>query len=63
MNDFAIVWLKQEKGPCVLCGAETGVGAVGWHLVDPIGPVCVACMLDREEVLGRVLQKARAQGN
>ena len=63
MPDFSIVWLKQEKGPCVLCGADTGVGAAGWYEGDPSGPVCDACMLDREEVLGVILQKARAQGN
>ncbi len=64
MSDFSIVWLKQPRGPCVLCGAETGVGAVGWrHQGDPIGPVCDSCMLKRERILGDLLRKARAQGN
>ena len=63
MSDFSIVWLKQEKGPCVLCGDETGVGAVGWHQENPIGPVCDACMLDRERTLGALLMKARAVDN
>ncbi len=64
MGDFSIVWLKQPKGPCVLCGAETGVGAVGWrHQGDPVGPVCDSCMLGREETLGDLLRLARAQGN
>ena len=63
MSDFAIVWLKQEKGPCVLCGDETGVGAVGWHQSNPIGPVCDACMLDRERILGVLLMKARVVDN
>ncbi len=62
MGDFSIVWLKQPRGPCVLCGAETGVGAVGWrHEGDPVGPV--SCMLDREETLGDLLKLVRAQGN
>lgn len=26
MGDFSIVRLKEQKGPCVLCGDETGVG-------------------------------------
>lgn len=64
MSDFSIVWLKEPKGPCVLCGAETGVGAVGWrHQGEPIGPVCDSCMRDREETLGGLLRLARAQGN
>jgi hypothetical protein len=63
MSDFSIVWLKEQKGPCVLCGGETCVGAAGWHQADPIGPVCDSCMLDRERILGALLRKARAQGN
>ncbi len=64
MGDFSIVWLKQQSGPCVLCGAEIGVGAVGWrHEGDPVGPVCDACMLNREETLGDLLKLVRAQGN
>ena len=64
MSDFSIVWLKEQKGPCVLCGDETGVGAVGWrHQGDPVGPVCDRCMLDRERILGELLRRARAQGN
>ena len=59
----SIVWLKDKKGPCVLCGGETDVGAVGWHQRDPIGPVCDACMLEREGFLGALLRKARAQSN
>ena len=64
MSDFSIVWPKQEKGPCVLCGDETGVGAVGWrHQGDPVGPVCDGCMVDRERTLGALLMKARAVDN
>ena len=51
--------------PCVLCGDdETGVGAVGWrHQGDSLGPVCDACMLDREQILRDLLKLARAEGN
>ncbi len=63
MSEYCIVWLKRKRGPCVLCGADTGVGAVGWHQADPIGPVCTACMLEREKILGDVLITARAQAN
>ena len=63
MSDVSIVWLKQPKGPCVLCGDETGVGAVGYHHADPIGPVCDSCMLEQERVLGELLRKVRAQSN
>ncbi len=63
MSDYSIIWLKQLKGPCVFCGDETGVGAVGYHLADPLGPVCDACMLERERALGILLRKARTQGN
>ena len=64
MSDFSIVWLKEQKGPCVVCGAETGVGAVGWrHQGGPVGPVCESCMLEREETVGDLLRMARAQGN
>lgn len=63
MSDFSVVWLKQLMGPCVLCGVKTGVGAVGWHQADPIGPVCDTCMLERERTLGDLLRMARAQGN
>ena len=64
MSNYVIVWLNQPRGPCVLCGDETGVGAVGRrHEGDPIGPVCDSCMLDRERLLGELLRKARAQGN
>ncbi len=56
MGDFSVVWLKQPRGPCVLCGAVTGVGAVGWrHQGDPVGPVCDT-MLDREDTLGELLE-------
>ena len=61
MSDFSIVWAEASKGPCVLCGTETGVGAVGWrHQGDPVGPVCDSCMLDREVVLGDLLKRTRA---
>ncbi len=65
MSDFCIVWLKREEGqgPCVLCDAEIGVGAVGWHQAEPFGPVCTACLLDRERILGDLLMKARARAN
>ncbi len=63
MSDFSIVWLKQRKGPCIFCGDQTGVGAVGFHHGDPIGPVCDSCMLERERLLGELLRKVRAQGN
>ncbi len=63
MSDFCIVWLKLQDGPCVFCGAEIGVGAVGWHQAEPIGPVCTACMLHRERILGDILMKARARAN
>ncbi len=44
MGDFSVVSLKEQKGPCVLCGAETGVGVVGWrHQGGPVGPVCDSC--------------------
>ncbi len=60
MSDFSIVWLKQKKGPCILCGNDTGVGAVGWrHKGDQVGPVCDDCMLDRDNTLGDVLRLAR----
>ena len=63
MSDFSIVWLEQVVGPCVLCGDDTGVGAVGWHQADPIGAVCDSCMLDQERILGALLIKARAVDN
>ncbi len=53
MSDFCIIFLKKKRGPCVLCGAETGVGAVGWHDANPFGPVCTACMLEQESSLAR----------
>ncbi len=63
MGDFAIVWLEQDKGPCVFCEDKTGVGAVGWHQAEPVGTVCDACMLERENILGVELKKARAPRN
>ncbi len=63
MSDYCIVWLKEQKGSCVLCGGETGVGAVGFHDADPIGPVCDSCMLEQERSLGDLLRTVRAQGN
>ncbi len=64
MGDFSIVWLKQLKGLCVFCGDQTGVGVVGFHHADPIGPVCDSCMLERERILGELLEEGKgSQGN
>lgn len=63
MSDLCIIYLKKKRGPCVFCGAETGVGAVGWHDANPFGPVCTACMLEQEKLLGEALMKARAKTN
>ncbi|MCP3963405.1 MAG: hypothetical protein GY719_36680 [bacterium] len=63
MSDLAVVWLKEQKGPCVFCGDETTVGAVGWHLEDPVGVACDDCMVDRQRILGDLLLRARAVDN
>ena len=55
-GDYSIRWFEEEMGPCVLCGDETGLGAVGWHRGDPTGPVCDACLADREPSLGAVVE-------
>ena len=55
LNDFNVEWLEQEMGPCVLRRGETGIGPVGWHKGNPIGPVCDSCMIDQDRGLGAML--------
>ena len=55
-SDFSIAWLDRPMGRCVLCSGEIGVGPVGWHEGNPIGPVCDECLIDAERGLGAVLR-------
>lgn len=54
LGSFCVEWLHQGAGLCVLCENETGT----WHKVDPVGPVCDRCMIDRERGLGALMMTA-----
>ena len=56
LRDFSIEWIEREMGLCVLCSDETGVGPVGWHKGNPIGPVCDRCLGDAERGLGALMR-------
>ena len=53
LGPVCIVWLDTAPGPCA-CGADIGIGPVGFHL-NPPGPVCDQCLLEMHKDVGMTM--------